>query len=360
MHLNAVIVDDSEINLLLFKALAERQEEVGVHCFLSSEEALAWCAGGQADLVVVDYMMPAPDGLEFIRRFRAMPGMLDVPVTMVTASNQLDVRYSALQLGASDFLTKPIDKTEFVARFGVMCKLRRGQRQLADRAAWLAEEVSKATRELIVRERESLLCLAKAAEFRDPETGAHIMRMSHYAELIARRLGLSAADQQRVLEAAPMHDVGKVGTPDMVLLKPGPLTAEERAVMCLHAEQGHEILSRAHSPVLQVAAEIALSHHEKWDGSGYPRGLAGENIPLFGRIVAVADVFDALTSPRPYKKAWPLDAARSFIIEQRGLHFDPACVDAFLGAWDEVLAIRARFPDEGEALAAQPAAVCPD
>lgn len=346
MELNLVVIDDSEINLTLFRVLAERIEGVRVHGFLSSSEALAWCEQGQADVVVVDYMMPAPDGLEFIRHFRQLPGMAEVPLIMVTANNLRDVRCRALEQGASDFLNKPVDKDEFLARVRNMCALRRSQRQLADRAAWLAEEVAKATAGLLERERETIVCLAKAAEYRDPETGAHILRMAHYSVLIGRQLGLAAAELEMLLEAAPMHDVGKVGTPDLILLKPGRLTPAEFMIMQQHAEQGYEILRQARSPVLAMAAVIARAHHEKWDGSGYPQGLKGEAIPLLGRIVAVADVFDALTSPRPYKQAWPLAQAREYLEQNAGRHFDPRCVEAFLAAWDEVLAIRERFQDQ--------------
>ncbi|CAG0967236.1 partial Cyclic di-GMP phosphodiesterase response regulator RpfG, partial [Anaerolineae bacterium] len=188
--------------------------------------------------------------------------------------------------------------------------------------------------------------LSRAAEYRDPETGAHILRMSHYTRLIAQNLGLTEAEQELLLDAAPMHDIGKVGTPDHILLKPGRLTDEELVIMRQHAEIGYEILKDSVSPLLRTAALVAWTHHEKFDGSGYPRGLAGENIPLYGRIVAVADVFDALTSARPYKLAWEVDRALDFLREGRGSHFDPACVDAFLQDMDAVLSIKDRYRDE--------------
>jgi len=344
--LNVVIVDDSEINLTLFRALVGRIEGAVPRPFLASAEALEWCSREPVDVVVVDYMMPAPDGLEFIRQFRAIPDMAEVPVIMVTANEQKDVRYRALDEGATDFLTKPIDKHEFLARVRNMCTLRRGQRYMADRAAWLADEVAKATAVLVERERETILCLAQAAEYRDPETGAHILRMAHYSQLIARNLGLPEEEQHLILEAAPMHDMGKVGTPDYILLKPGRLDAAEFDVMKQHALKGYEILSRSNSPILKAAASIALTHHEKFDGSGYPRGLAGADIPLYGRIVAVADVFDALTSARPYKTAWSLERASDYLKESAGRHFDPDCVAAFFADWPAVLAIHARFQDE--------------
>lgn len=203
---------------------------------------------------------------------------------------------------------------------------------MSDHAAWLAEAVDKATAEVREREREIIVRLVRAAEFRDPETGSHIQRMAAYSRLIAERLGLPLAEQEIILAAAPMHDVGKLGTPDHILLKPGKLTPEEFEIMKEHARKGYEILADSNSRMLQVAAIIALSHHEKFDGSGYPGGLRGEDIPLYGRIVAVADVFDALTSARPYKPAWTLERAVEFMQDNRDKHFDPACLDAFLGA----------------------------
>lgn len=220
------------------------------------------------------------------------------------------------------------------------------QAKLSDRAEWLAGEVAKATQEVLARERETVVRLSKAAEYRDPETGAHISRMAHYSELIARGLGLPEADRQLLLEAAPMHDIGKFGITDAILLKPGRLTPQEFEVMKLHAQIGHEILKDSSSLVLQTGAAIALGHHEKFDGSGYPQGLAGEAIPIFSRIVAVADVFDALTSERPYKKAWTLERAAEFLKDQSGTHFDPVCVDCFFAHWQQVLEIRQRFKDD--------------
>lgn len=342
-----VIIDDIETNLLLLKHFLSQQEDVSaVHAYTDPQQALAYCQASPIDLVIVDYMMPELDGVEFIRRLRAAPGRSSVPVLMVTANDERDVRYRALEAGANDFLTKPLDSVEFRARLRNMLALRGSQRKLEDRAAWLAEEVLKATEEIRRRERETIVRLSKAAEFRDPETGGHIQRMAHYSWLIAVRLGLPLEQQQLLLEAAPMHDVGKVGIPDHILLKPGRLTSEEFEVMKQHAAKGHQILTGSSSPLLQMAAEIALTHHEKFDGSGYPNALKGEAIPLVGRIVAVADVFDALTSARPYKPAWEIERAVTFLREQRGAHFDPRCIDVFLDRFDEVLAIRQRFLDD--------------
>jgi putative two-component system response regulator len=291
-------------------------------------------------------MMPGIDGLEFMRLLREIPGRDAVPVVMITANDQKQLRYRALDLGASDFLTKPVDKIEFLARTRNMLLVSDARRQLTNRAAWLADEVRKATAEIVSRERETVFRLCKAAEFRDPETGAHILRMAHYSRLIARGLGLSVEEQELLLEAAPMHDIGKVGITDKILLKPGRLDADEFEIMKQHAIYGYELLKGSSSKVLQAGAEIARGHHEKFDGSGYPGGIRGAEIPLFSRIVAVADVFDALTSERPYKEAWTLEAAVDFLVQGSGKHFDPQCVQAFLNAWEDVMDIRNRYQEE--------------
>lgn len=340
-----LIIDDTDINLILFTALVKKLDDCVPHAFARAREALDWLASNEPDLIILDYMMPDIDGLEFMRLLQEIPGRSAVPVVMITANDQKQLRYRALDLGATDFLTKPVDKVEFLARTRNMLLVNSARKQLTDRAAWLADEVRKATAEIVARERETVIRLCKAAEYRDPETGAHILRMSYYSHLIAKRLGLSVDDQELLLEAAPMHDIGKVGIADKILLKPGRLDAEEFEIMKQHALYGYELLKGSSSKVLQAGAEIARGHHEKYDGSGYPAGLSGSDIPLFSRIVAVADVFDALTSERPYKKAWTLEAAREFLSKGAGTHFDPQCVQTFLGAWDEVLEIRNRYQE---------------
>ena len=341
-----LIVDDSEINLALFEALVLKLGGVEATCFASATAGLAWAQQHSPDLIIVDYMMPELDGVQFIERLRATPGKDGVPILMITANDQKPVRYRALNAGASDFLTKPIDKVEFLARSSNLLAMSEMRRKLDDRAAWLADEVRLATAKILERERETVIRLAKAAEYRDPETGAHILRMAHYSRLIAKGLGLGEAEQELLLQAAPLHDIGKVGISDAILLKPGRLTVAEFDVMKQHAAYGYEILKDSSSSILQAGASIALGHHEKFDGSGYPAGLAGAAIPIFCRIVAVADVFDALTSARLYKPAWSLEEAASHIRSQSGSHFDPACVAVFFEHWSEVLEIRQRFTDD--------------
>jgi response regulator RpfG family c-di-GMP phosphodiesterase len=340
-----VIVDDNRVNVALLKVLARQLTDQPAAEFTDPVVALDWCLTHAFDLLLVDYMMPDLDGLTFVARLRAQADKADVPVLMVTASHESEVRYQALGSGATDFLTKPIDRIEFLARSRNMLALRRSQKALADRATWLAEEVAKATQALVEREHDTILRLSRAAEYRDPETGLHLARMARYSQLIGRNLGLDTEAQQTLLRAAPMHDIGKVGIPDAILLKPGKLDAAEWAVMREHSAIGHQILRDSPSPMLQMAAVIAYSHHERFDGHGYPQGLAGTDIPLVGRIVAVADVLDALTSRRPYKPAWSFDAALALLREQSGTQFDPACVAALEESWSEVLAIHAEYHD---------------
>lgn len=343
--MNVVIVEDTPVNLVLMQSLVRRLGDHDCKVFSEPELGLAWCFAEAPDLIIVDYMMPVMDGIEFIGHCRANENLRNRPILMVTAAADKEVRYAALEAGATDFLTKPIDKNEFTPRVRNMLRLRESMIAETRRADELAIEVRKATAEIHLRERETVIRLAKAAEFRDPETGSHILRMAHYSAIIANQLGLSRTLIEHILLAAPMHDVGKLGTPDHILLKPGRLSPEELEIMRQHAAIGHEILKNSSSPVLQLAAEIALSHHEKFDGTGYPLNLEGDDIPMSGRIVAVADVFDALTSERPYKPAWDIERARAHIVAGCGGHFDPACVQAFETRWEDILEIHTKYQD---------------
>jgi len=344
--MDVVIVTDSQINVALIHELLRQVHGSKPHCFTETAAGLAWCLANDPDLVIVDCVKPAPEGIEFISRLRHASNRRKVPVLMVTSENEQEVRGRALEYGVIDFLTKPLDRIEFLARARNMLAIRHSHLLLSDRAAMLADEVKKATSEIYSRERETIIRLARAAEFRDPDTGAHIQRMANYSRLIAANLDWDEERQEMMLQAAPMHDVGKLGTPDGILLKPARLTPEEFEIMKGHATIGWEILKDSSSPILQMAADIALSHHERFDGSGYPHGLSGETIPLAGRIVAVADVFDALTSERPYKKPWAISRSVDYLEQGRGSHFDPRCVDAFTKDWDAVLEIRNRYHEE--------------
>jgi putative two-component system response regulator len=331
---------------MLLSVLVKRLGDIVTYEFNDPMLALDWCQLNNPDLVLVDYMMPNLDGIQFIKAFRTLSSKANIPVLMITADSDIEVRHKALEATANDFLNKPIDSVELSARVKNMLALRKAQLQLSNKAAWLGDEVKKATAQILKTEREVIFRLARAAEYKDPETGAHIKRMSLYAGHIAKNLGLSEDEQQLIIDAAPMHDIGKIGIPDNVLLKPGVLDAEERKVIFQHPWFGKQMLAGSSSKLLQAAEVIAFSHHEKFDGSGYPQGLAGSDIPLYGRIVALADVFDALTSARPYKEAWTIEKTISFIKEQSSVHFDPACVDAFFKNWENVLEIKEKHEDE--------------
>ena len=334
----ALILDDSEMNnLLLARALAPVAGCRAVD-FTRPEDALVFLRANMAriGIVITDYEMPGMTGLEFIAAARAVPGFAHVPVVMVTSLDQQSLRREALQRGATDFLGKPTDPVEIRARVTNLLGLARAHRREQERAVILAHEVAAAVAVCEAREREIIALLMRAAEHRDTDTGDHIARVAAYATVIARNLGLPDSEVARIGLASTMHDVGKIGLSDSILLKNGPLSPDERREMEKHADRGRRILQGSSSEVVQLAAEIAASHHERWDGTGYPSGLKGEAIPLGGRIVAVADVFDALVSDRPYKKAWTVEAAANFLRENAGTHFDPACVAAFLAGWDDV------------------------
>jgi putative two-component system response regulator len=343
-----LIVDDNPTNLVLMGALTQAVDPRPAATFEQPLAALDWCRSATPDLVLLDFMMPDIDGHEFIRRFRLLPGCDDVPIVMVTTADERPVRQAALELGVSDFLVKPVDAVEFRLRVRNLLALRHAQTQLKHRSEWLAQEVERATRAIREREQELVFRLSRAAEFRDPETGSHLRRMAAYAVLIAQRLECDDAFVESMRLSAPMHDIGKLGVPDYILLKPGRLSDEELIIMRGHAAVGARILSGSMSPLIRMAASIAQTHHEKFDGSGYPDGLSGEAIPLVGRIVAVADVFDALTTARPYKQPWSAEDARDYILAERGRHFCPRCCDAFEQGWEQVLEIRRCFPDDPE------------
>lgn len=335
-----VIVDDRVTARSLMEGLARTLEPgIVVESFAEPQQALDHIQRTTPDLIITDYRMPGMDGIEFTRRVRAEKRLAEVPLIIVTVVEDRQIRYQALENGATDFLTRPIDPQECRARCRNLLALRRSQKLVTDRAQWLEDQVLQATREVRTRERETLMKLAKAGEYRDQNTGNHIIRMAKYARLIAEELKLTAMECDEIEAAAPMHDIGKIGIPDHVLLKPGRHTEAETEIMRRHPGIGHEILADSPSRYLQMGAVIALGHHEKFDGSGYPQGLSGASIPLPARIVAVADVFDALTSIRPYKRAWSFQEALEYVKDNTGKHFDPDCVHAFEMRLDAVAQI---------------------
>ena len=325
---HVISIDDNRTNLLLVESYASALK-LKTTSFSNPYEALAFVLENEHDLIVVDYMMPEMNGLEFIEAYRKH--YQEKPIIMLTAvGDDVALHVKALELGATDFLTKPINAPAFKARMTNVLKMYISQEIVRDKAKLLENEVKEATRVIAEREQEALHVLGKTAEFKDPETGAHIERVAHYSKLLAQKAGLDEQMQRIIFHASPFHDIGKVGIADQILLKPGRLDADEFTIMKTHSKIGYEILKDATSEYLRAGGVIAMSHHEKYDGSGYPNGLKGKAIPIFGRIVAIADVFDALTSRRPYKKAWEFDAAIDFLVEQKGKHFDPILVDIFV------------------------------
>lgn len=314
------------------------------------------------DLVLLDVMMPGMDGFEVARRIRKDPETSHIPIVMVTALTSEKDRLSAVQAGANDFIAKPIDKTELQVRTESLLKMKEAQDAIKRHREMLEETVQKRTvslrkalEETAEAQRrthrahlDTIKRLSIAAEYKDEDTAAHINRMSNYCAIIARVLHLPPGEVEIIFHASPMHDVGKIGIPDHILLKPGKLTSEEWTIMKEHSVIGGRILGEAEDDLIKVGEIIALSHHEKWDGSGYPKGLKGEDIPLIGRITAVADVFDALTSKRPYKKAFSNEKAYEILREGRGTQFDPKVLDAFFERLDEVVAIQEQYIHAGK------------
>jgi putative two-component system response regulator len=324
-----LIVDDEPSNTELLGRLLRRWGYTEVASTNASSQAARLYDAFAPDLLLLDLHMPAPSGFELLATLPREAGGVAVPVLALTADVSAETKRRALEAGASDFLAKPFDHAEVRLRVANLLRTRRLELDLLGYGRTLEQRVEERTRELDVARRETLAKLAIVAELRDDSTGEHIHRVGRTTALLASQLGACAETVETMRQAAPLHDVGKIGIPDTVLLKAGRLDSAEREQMMGHAELGARILGGSLSPVLAAAEEIALTHHERWDGKGYPAGLAGHDIPLSGRLVAVADVYDALTQARPYKAAWPVDRAVGEILDQRGRHFDPAVVDAF-------------------------------
>ncbi len=341
-----LILDDQSISRMILEELVRSIDpEIQAVSFDDPIHALEWAKHNSHDLVITDFKMPHMDGVEFTQWLRKIPACVDVPIVIVTCIEDKSVKYRALEAGATDFLSKPIDHHECRARCRNLLKLSQQQMIIKDKARWLEKEIAKKTNELELREKETLLRLARAGEYRDEDTGNHVLRMASYARLIACELGLPPEQCEILRHAAPMHDIGKIGIPDHILLKPGKLSPREWEVMRRHARIGYEILKESPSYYLQAGAIIALRHHERFDGDGYPSGLKGKEIPIEARIAAVADVYDALRTERPYKQPWSMDQALEYLRSERGKHFDPDCVDVFLGRLDQVIEIEEQLSD---------------
>jgi putative two-component system response regulator len=331
-----LIVDDSMSSLsLVTQMVTTLGREV---CpFSDPLKAYEYASRNHLSLVITDYDMPGMNGITLLERLRALPNHADLPVIMISANTDGAIRRKALEAGVSDFLRKPFDEAELTVRMRNLLALRASQMEAKAYTRRLEVAVRNVTGRLERREQEIILRLSRAAEHRDTDTGSHIVRMATYCRIIASQVGLSADDVQMIYGAAPMHDIGKLAISDNILHKPGPLTPEERKTMETHTLQGYDILKDSDCELLRLGAEIALNHHERWDGKGYPNKLAGNTIPMAARVAAVADVFDALTTERPYKRAWSPNEARDFITKEAGRQFDPQCVAALLSGWREIL-----------------------
>lgn len=327
-----LVIDDEQPNLDLMAGVLRRVGYQQVTVTTDPGWALDNLAGLAPDLILLDLHMPGVDGLQVLRRLRSVVAPDDLlPRLVITADTTTDTRRAAIGEGAHDFLTKPIDVGETALRVANLLQTRMLHVRLREHNEQLEETVRVRTQLLEQSHHELARRLALVGEYRDDETAQHTVRVGAAAELLANAVGFTAAEAALLGEAAPLHDIGKIAIPDAVLRKPGPLTPEEFEVVKTHPRVGAHILGGGESELLRLAEQVAFTHHERWDGAGYPRGLQGQEIPLAGRLVAVVDVFDALTSERPYKAAWTVEAAVAQMRSQRGRHFDPDLLDVFLG-----------------------------
>ena len=350
-----VVDDDDRLRALLEARIESMGHEVVLA--VDGEDAVEKANIELPDLILLDVMMPKLDGIAAAQRLKDSPQTGHIPIVMVTALGAVQDRVRALDAGADDFLTKPVDPIELKARVQSLLKIkayndhmRHYQQELESEVARKTESLQGALHKIQEFTFDTIYRLSRAAEYKDEDTGAHVRRVSHYAAAISRQMGQTDAFTEMLLYAVPMHDVGKIGIPDNILLKPGKLNPDEWQTMQMHTEIGPALLAGSDRELLQMAATIAWTHHERWNGSGYPRGLRGEDIPLVGRITAVADVFDALCSKRPYKEAYSVEKSLDIIRAKIGQHFDPRVVEAFLDVLPEILTIKEKFKDRQETI----------
>lgn len=337
-----LVADDSPQNIELLSRVLGSEYRIKVAT--SGEKALQIAYSDEPpDLILLDIMMPDLSGHEVCRRIKANPDRRRIPIIFVTAMSTIEDESLGLAIGAVDYITKPISPPLVQARV-------RTHLALYDQTRELERMVAQRTSELVATRQQIIRRLGRAAEYKDNETGNHVIRMSHVARLIGQQAGLGPEALQLLFQTAAMHDVGKIGIPDQILLKPGPLTDEERQVIRTHPQIGADIIGKHDNELLATARTIALTHHERWDGSGYPQGLKGEQIPMFGRIVAIADVFDALVNRRPYKEPIPVSQALAIMTEERGKHFDPHLLDCFLQQQFEILKVMDLYSDDRGAM----------
>jgi len=340
-----LVIDDEEINLDIIEELLEGDGFLNLSFFSNPVDAVEFYKTNPPDLVILDLNMPALTGFDVMQRFKTIYHSPQPPVLVVTVRSDKKTRLKALDEGARDFLSKPFDAQEVLRRVRNLLEMHLAHKENLQYSQDLESVVKQRTKELLDTQKEMIERLGLVAEYRDNETAAHTIRVGLYSGIIAKAIGLSDKEAEQVRLAAPMHDIGKIGIPDDVLLKKSKLDDDEWALMKQHSEFGYNILKGSESRILKNAGIIALTHHEKWDGSGYPLGLNEGDIHLYGRITAISDVFDALTMARPYKKAWSIEDAVKLINDEKGKQFDPALVDIFNQVLEQLLAVREEFSD---------------
>ncbi len=338
-----LIIDDQKLHSLFLKEILQQEGYQNIFCLMDPIRAIPTCKEFKPDLIVLDILMPHIDGFQVMEQLHAFRLEHYLPILAISADKSSPIRLRALQSGATDFLNKPFENIEILIKIRNMIELRILHSQISDQNKVLEFKVNERTKELRYTQYDIIRRLAQAAEFRDGDTGIHIIRMSQYAMKLGEALGLSPTDTDLLHHASPLHDVGKIGIPDAILLKPGKLTPEEFDIMKTHTTIGAKILAGSDSPVMKMAEVIALTHHERWDGKGYPYGLKEDTIPSMGQICSVCDVFDALTSERPYKKAWSTEAAIAEIEQMKGKNFNPKVVDKFLEILPAIRTVKAKF-----------------
>lgn len=341
---NILIVDDVAKNIQVVANLL-KDEDYRLSFAMAGEQAIEILKNKTYDLILLDIMMPGMNGYDTCKAIKKLPNYAEIPIIFLSAKNDQDSIVLGFEAGGQDYVTKPFNSSELLARVRTHLKLRAFEKYQQEQIDKAVKEVKSLYRELEDTQREIVFTMGAIAETRSKETGLHVKRVAEYSKLLAQLSGVSEHDADYVALASPMHDIGKVGIPDYILNKPGRLTTEERVIMDTHAELGYEMLKHSTRFVMKTAAIIALEHHEKWDGTGYPKQLKGEGIHLWGRITALADVFDALCSKRCYKEAWADEDIFSLIKAEKGKHFDPKLVDLFFDNLNDFLAIRAEFTD---------------
>lgn len=340
-----LIVDDQKLHALYLEKILIGVGYSNIQCLTNPLKVLNAVHESSPDLIVLDLVMPQLDGFQIIEQLNAYRKQHYLPILALGERRNPNLRLRSLQSGATDFLSQPFEDVEIIFRIKNMVEMRILHSQVENQNRVLEDRVRGRTKELREAQFDVMRRLALAAEFRDNKTGSHIMRLGFYCAKFAEALGFNDEDCEYLLHASPLHDVGKIGIADSILLKPGPLTREEFEIIKTHTTIGRELLAGSDSPVMKMAEVIALTHQEKWDGSGYPRGLKGDDIPLIGKICSVCDVFDALTTARPYKKAWTFEATLAQMTEEKGTHFQPRLIDRFIEISPEIERIRQQNPD---------------